>query len=138
MSISIMTKAAALVLAAGTFAGCARAEALDPAAKERLDDARAAADEALEAVSVVEARIAGLEDDLDDAARVSDRVDRVSERLWASLARLGKSLDDLRAGAGAAAASADAALARAEQAARDLAVLDNRYDYHLRRYHGGG
>ncbi len=138
MSISNMTRAAALVLAAGTFAGCARAPSLDPAAKERLDDARESAAEAVAAVDGLEERIAALEDDLDEASRVSERVDRVSERLWASLAKLRKSLDDVRSGTDDAAASADAALGRAEQAARDLAVLGNRYDYHLRRDHGGG
>ena len=138
MSISNMTRAAALVLAAGTFAGCARAPSLDPAAKERLDDAREAAAEAAAAVDDLEDRIAALEDDLDDAAGVKERVDRVAERLWGSLGKLRKSLDDVRSGASDAAATADAALSRAEQAARDLAVLGNRYDYHLRRYHGGG
>ncbi|HEX2196678.1 MAG TPA: hypothetical protein VHJ76_07105 [Actinomycetota bacterium] len=133
-----MTRAAALVLAAGTFAGCARAPSLDPAAKERLDDARESAAEAVAAVDDLEDRIAELEDDLDDAGRVSERVDRVTERLWDSLAKLRKSLDEAEAGASDASATAGAALGRAEQAARDLAVLGNRYDYHLRRYHGGG
>lgn len=138
MSIVTMRRAAALVLAAGSLAGCARAQALDPAAKERLDDARATADEALDAVAGLEARLEIAEADLEQAGRVSKRVDEVSERLWASLAKLRRSLDEVRAEAGDAGADADAALGRAEQAARDLALLENRYDYHLRRYHGGG
>lgn len=145
VSISTMRKAAALVLAAGTLAGCARAQALDPAEKERLDDARTAAAEAMEAVDDLELRIEDLEDDLEEATDVTERVDKVSqrvgkvsERLWTSLAKLRASLDEVRAGAADAGATASSALARAEQAARDLAVLGNRYDYHLRRYHGGG
>lgn len=138
MSISNMTRAAALVLAAGTFASCARAEALDPAARERLDEAKATAAEAVEAVDDLELRIEGLEADLAEASRLGDRVDNVSERLWGSLARLRKSLDDVRAGASEGTETAQAAAARAEEVARGLAVLANRYDYHLRRYHGGG
>lgn len=142
MSISIMRKAAAVVLAAGTFAGCARAQALDPAAQDRLDAARSDATEAMDAVEDLETRLEGLQDDLDEAAEASEeaseKVDKASERLWASLAKLRKTLEDARAGASDAAANADAALVRAEQAARDLAVLGSRYDSHLRRYHGGG
>jgi methyl-accepting chemotaxis protein len=92
----------------------------------------------MDAVDDLEVRLEGLEDDLDAAGKVGERVDKVSERLWASLGKLRKSLEEVRSGAGEAAANADAALVRAEQAARDLALLGNRYDYHLRRYHGGG
>jgi hypothetical protein len=136
--MATMRRAAALVLAAGAFAGCARAQAHDPAEKERLDDARSTPAEAMDAVDDLEARVEELEGDLAAADRVSERVDRVSERLWASLAKLRKSLDEARGAAGDAAANADAALGSAQQAARDLALLGNRYDYHLRRYHGGG
>lgn len=138
MSISIMTRAAALVLVAGAFAGCARAEALDPAAKERLDEANATAAEAVAAVDDLEARIEDLEDDLAAAERIGDRVDSVSERLGGTRSKNRTALDEDRSGGSDPAATADAAAGQASQAARDLDVLGNRYDYHLRRFHGGG
>jgi hypothetical protein len=74
----------------------------------------------------------------DARSRMVARLATLRERLWASISSVRTGLGDARSMSGAAAAEADDALARAGQVARDLSVLQQRYDYHLRRYHGGG
>jgi hypothetical protein len=49
---------------------------------------------------------------------------------------LRSALRDAEDDAAGALTDAGAAAARVEQVGRDLAVLTERYDYHLRRYHG--
>ena len=113
---------------------------------ESVDNARAAADSAIEQVEELTARIESLESELDDALNQAEKSDRaLAGRLDGARGRLDKALDRLRkstdAAAGAAetaAANSSSALAKAEEAARSLNVLQERYDYHLRRYHGGG
>jgi outer membrane murein-binding lipoprotein Lpp len=63
------------------------------------------------------------------------RFGRLGERLRTALDSLRASLAEVRSSAGAAAAESSDALARAEEVARDLAVLEQRYEVHMRRYH---
>ena len=116
---------------------------------ESVEDARAAADSALEQVDQLTARVESLATDLGvataalDEAEKSDRslaaqLDKAAARLDKALVRLRKRADAAGAAAESAAASSSSALAKAEAAARGLNVLQERYDYHLRRYHGGG
>ena len=108
-----------------------------------------AQDDAAEALSAVE----GLEEDLDEALseleearseanegadKVDKRLGYLSNRLKNAIDSLRASLADVRASASGAASEVDSALAKAEQAAKDLAVLESRFNYHLRRDHGGG
>jgi hypothetical protein len=113
---------------------------------EAGDDARVAADRALEQVDALEARVSDLEGALEAATegldrarafegRISKGLDALGDRLERSMARIKENLSDVRTSASEEAASA---LAQAQQVARDLEILEQRYDYHLRRYHGGG
>ena len=121
----------ALVIA---LPACARTEAPAPD-----DDAAAATAEALadldERVATLEADLASLETARE---RAGNRLRKLSGRLKGALDRLRDSLAEVRATAGTSGDNAAAALATANSAARDLEVLEERYDYHLRRYHGGG
>jgi outer membrane murein-binding lipoprotein Lpp len=128
--------AAAVIAVALLALACGRA----------TDEARAVADQALERIDGLEARVAELEDALDIARgrlkdardfedRVSRDIDSLGRRLVRSVANVRASITDVRAAASEGAAGA---LAEAQQVARDLAILEQRYDYHLRRYHGGG
>ena len=115
---------------------------------DSVDEARATADTALDQVEQLTERITSLERELSAAsgaladAEAGDRdlgrrLDKATDRLQKSLGRLRKSVDAAGEAAESAAADSGSALAQAQAAARDLAVLRERYDYHLRRYHGG-
>jgi chromosome segregation ATPase len=99
-----------------------------------------------EAVEALEARILELEaqvaDDLEaegsDRAKLEGRLDRLADKLERSLDRLREALGGVKSGSADARDAADSALATARSVASDLTVLEERYDYHLRRYHGGG
>jgi chromosome segregation ATPase len=108
------------------------------AAQEAQDVASAAADHAADLEKRMERVRVELEHAEDARSRMVARLATLRERLWASISSLRTGLGDARSMSGAAAAEADDALARAGQVARDLSVLQQRYDYHLRRYHGGG
>lgn len=114
-----------------------------------VEDARAAADSALERVEELTARVESLATDLGAATAALDEAEKSDRSLAAQLdntsARLDKAIERLRKRAGAAgaavesaAADSSSALAGVDAAARSLNVLQERYDYHLRRYHGGG
>lgn len=136
-SPSLLTRLVMLAVAvAGLLAACGEAG----------DDARVAADRALERVDSLEARVSDLEGALEAATeeldsgralerRLSRDLDELADRLEGSVARTKANLSDVRSSASEEASSA---LAQAQQVARDLEVLEERYDYHLRRYHGGG
>ncbi|MEA2453319.1 MAG: hypothetical protein QOG04_2029 [Actinomycetota bacterium] len=98
--------------------------------------------ETTQAISALEDRVADLEADLlaaeDGRTKLSDRIDSLGDKLAKSLDRLQESLAQVRSGSSEAADSAASALASAQAVASDLAVLEQRYEYHLRRYHGGG
>jgi chromosome segregation ATPase len=135
-----MALGVALALAAAVVAWGGRGESVRN---------REAADSALEQVGNLTSRVEALENELrasttalSRAERVerslADRLDRVTARLDKALGRVRKSTAAARAGAKSAAADSASALATAQDAARELNVLQERYDYPLRRYHGGG
>ncbi len=71
-------------------------------------------------------------------AKTADRLAGIKENLWDSLSRLRATLSNTQQGSKAARAAADAALGEAVTAARQLNVLEDRFEYHLRADHGGG
>lgn len=102
--------------------------------------------EMTEALTTLEDRITDLEAEIrsdleaqeDDGAKLGDRLDRLTARLERSLERLRDALGDAKDGSAEAQEAAASALSTARSVASDLSVLEERYDYHLRRYHGGG
>lgn len=133
------TRGPALVLLAGlALAACGRAQALDPAAQEEIEGARTVADRALEAVEGFEPRVALLERRVASQRRavqgLQDKASTASKDLGKALAAVEKRIAKLEESGDAAAEKAGAALAEAAKAARDLAVLMRRFDYHLRHH----
>ncbi len=114
-----------LIVAALLLVSCGDAERPAPAVPAALTDQ----------ISSLQERIDVLEA---DAARTGAQADKVADRLWGALARLRKEMKDTSGSSTEAAEAAQQALAEVRAAAGDLAVLTSRYDYHLRRYHGGG
>jgi hypothetical protein len=124
----------AIALLAGV--ACGRAEPLDAAAQQSVDEAEAAAAEALDLAERLEVRVAGVESDILEARRARRALQRdlgrEQRRLGDAVAKLRTALDDLRSESAAASEEGKSALAAATSAARDLAVLTRRFDYHLR------
>ena len=129
MTIFAMRLVAAAVTAAVLLPACGSGSGSDESLR-RADDALATAERSLEAVDDLKAEVSSLETRLDDARRkgaaLSSRLDKATQRLWDSLARIRTSASD-------AAGSASSALASAQSAAREIAVLTQRFDYHLRQ-----
>ena len=134
MTIFAMRLMAAALSVAVALPACGSGSGPDESLVRKADDAMAAAERSLEAVDELEAEITTLEGRLDDARRkgaaLSSRLDKASKRLWESLARVRSSVTD-------ASGSASSAVATAQSAARDIAVLTQRFDYHLRQTGGG-
>lgn len=124
-------------MALAVLAACSRGE-LDSSMQERLEEATSDATRALDKVSGLESRVDGLSSSLDDLRRDGTRFGADVEKLRESLSDLRSALRGVRSSSSSALSEASSALAVAQQAARDLAVLEQRYEYHLRRYHGGG
>ncbi|MEA2460674.1 MAG: hypothetical protein QOH90_851 [Actinomycetota bacterium] len=140
MTIRPMSRmAAALLLILPLTASCGIGRADDTAATERVEQAEREAARAVAAVSSLRARVGELEAALggadDAAAGVTRKLDDISGRLWASLKKVRAEIRTARSSASDEAASA---LAEAQQVARDLSVLKERFDYHLVHDHGGG
>jgi outer membrane murein-binding lipoprotein Lpp len=134
---STMQRVIGAVVACALVAGCGRGD-LDTLTRERLDDAATGATQALDEVDALESRVDALASSFADDSRDDDRIDEKVKKLRQTLRDLRASLKSVRSSAGSAASEAGSALAEAQELARDLAVLEQRYEYHLRRYHGGG
>lgn len=93
------------------------------------------------ALAALEDRIDELEDELSQAdsarERAQDDLKAFRKRFRSTLKDLRASLADVRSES-ATPAEVAAALSEARAVAADLEVLEERYNYHLRRYHGGG
>ncbi len=129
--------AVAVVLFALTLGACGDDDqAAAPASQE---DALAIAEEATEAVADLEQRADELAHDLDrmGAARrnLAEKFNRIHADLRDSIADLRGSLSDVTSDASSARESARQALAEIDSAMKRLAVLESRFDYHLRREH---
>jgi predicted nucleic acid-binding Zn-ribbon protein len=133
VTIFAMRLLAAAVTAAVVLPACGTGSGSDESLR-KADDALAAAERSLTAVDDLKEEVSALENRLDDARRkgaaLSSRLDKATQKLWDSLARVRTSVSD-------AAGSASSALASAQSAARDIAVLTQRFDYHLRQSGGG-
>jgi hypothetical protein len=147
VTIPGMKAALALVLVALVSMACGRAETGDSEdLRADADRARAEANEALEAVDLMRADLEALEDELADGVarlrrerdRTASKLERVGERLWAALSHIRDSMAGIRQGSAGAASEAASALDEARSAAKAIAILESRFDYHLRRDHGGG
>jgi hypothetical protein len=122
--------------------GCGRAEddlaAVRRAAQEaasQLGDLDTRVDELATAIQSTEVEVASSDREREHLAT---RLERTAKRLRGSVTRLRNAMGEAQASSSEASSAASTALARAEEIVRSLAVLQNRYDYHLRRYHGGG
>lgn len=150
MTIPTMTFVKAFLLVALVlFSGCAQ----DGGAPEgpgadliAATEAAESAAEAAKAVAVLEGRVAELEDELAAAEAGSDdavttmaaRMKKVRERMWSSIADLRASLISASSDADSAAGEAQRALGEVASALRQLNVLEDRFDYHVNKQHGGG
>jgi chromosome segregation ATPase len=137
-----MRRGAAAVAILAVLGACGDAEALDPAVERRIEQALERAEDAEKSVAGLERRIENLsarltaaEDARDELAAV---LDAKTSRLRRAIRDARAAIDGARGSADSAAHEASSALAEARKAARDLSVLGQRYDYHLKRYHGGG
>ena len=123
--------AAVAVAVAGLLSACGRG----------TDEARAAAARALDELSSLKERVSELEvaleqtsSDLDRArgaeTRFSKDLDAISARLDRSLEGIKSNLSEVRT---SASEGVSAAVAEARGLARDLEVLEERFNYHLRQ-----
>lgn len=133
MTIEAMARVLLLVFVALFVVGCATDE--EPVV-EGPDEATTAA------LAELEERVEELEGELSDAdtarERAQDDLKAFRERFRESLKNLRAALGEVRTSSSSASDEVAAALAEARAVAADLEVLEERYNYHLRRYHGGG
>lgn len=105
-------------------------------------DEAPATDPTAEAIAALEDRLGALEEGLAAAESADDEattdIERLSSRLSRALERLQGSIGKIRTRSATGADQAASALAAVSAAQRALDVLEERYEYHLRRYHGGG
>jgi hypothetical protein len=133
----------ALLVVATGLSACA-SESTGGHGASRAAAARADAGRALASVQRLHGQIARLRHRLTVAhatqAAVRKRLARLSGGLWGAVEKLKSSLHDVQSQVSAAAgaqSSASDALATAVQTSKDLSVLQQRFDYHL-RHSGGG
>jgi chromosome segregation ATPase len=140
VTIRTMVRATALILVALVLAACA------DEGSDAGDDGTAGRDarRALQAAERLETRVADLESDVEETLRRGDlkelkeNLGSLRQKLRGALADLRAALGDVKGRIGSASSAADSAMARAEKIARDLAVLQDRFNFHLKRDHGGG
>ena len=121
----------AVVAVAGVLSACGRA----------TDEARAAATRALDELSTLKERVTELEAALEETAaevHVARRIEtRFAKDLDALSARLDRSLDAIRSNLSevrnSSSEGVSTAVAGAQGVARDLEVLEERFNYHLRQ-----
>jgi hypothetical protein len=131
--------AGCLVLAA---AGCGREQIRDESARDTAGRALQAAADLGDRVATLEAAVAEARHSL-SAARTRARATAaemrsLERRLRESLDGIRTNLETARSTVASASEDAAAALDHAAQSVRDLSVLEKRFEYHLRIYHGGG
>jgi len=131
-----------LLLVTGAAVGWAvnvQLAATDGRTEALVDRSTASSDRALQVMTdrlaAVKKDVAALQKDND---RMGARLERVTDSLWASLKNVRGLMAEARAGSNEALAEVGSALERAESAARNLSVLEDRFEYHLRTDHGGG
>ena len=125
-----------LIIVLLALAGCGRGGAGDGAEAQEAAATQQQLDEATEAIEDLETELAELRDSVaaadERAGKTAARLDTISQRLWSSMARVRESVSEAKGMGADASAGASSALDQAAVAIRDLAVLENRFDYHLR------
>lgn len=128
--------AAATVLAVVGLAACGGGDA-----DGELEAAQQQSTEALEDIERLQGRLDELEAELEglgaDNDELAARLGDVNGRVKKSVGKLDTALTELEGSTTTAQSNADDALGVAAEAARDISILTNRLDYHLRN-HGGG
>lgn len=128
--------AAVVILASITLSACGSGEG-----DEALAAARQRAEDALQGLRELERRTGELEGELGDLRAEGDdltsRLDALAAKLKRRTERLEASIADAKSSASSAAGEAGDALNTAGEAAREISILTNRLNYHLRN-HGGG
>lgn len=136
MTIRPMYRCAAAGLVLIALVGCGRDGGGDAEAAENQAAAQRQLDEALEAVGLLEEQVTELQERVDEVEarddKTSKRMETISQRLWSSLAKVRESVSAAEGAGVDAASKASSALDQAAVAVRDLAVLEKRFDYHLR------
>lgn len=94
-------------------------------------------DHAAEQLSAFRERLGALEDALAAQTGQAKESRRAAARLDGALDALRRRLQRMAGSNAAARAAAADALSEVQAAARDVALLTERYDFHMRRYHGG-
>ena len=104
-----------------------------------LAEARAEMVAAIDEVRALARRVDELESERVTQERSRQRMAaRFKARIGDLAGRVGEALASVRESTDSAAASADSAVAQIGSIARDLSVLEERFDYHLRNSNGGG
>lgn len=124
-------------LAVSSLTACGRDENSD--ASSSTGESLAIAEEASQAVADLEERADELADDLDridgDRRALSKKLERIHNDLRDSIANLRASISDVESDASSARDSAQNALSEIQSALERLSVLENRFNYHLRKDH---
>ena len=127
--------AAVVILASFTLSACGSGEG-----DEALAAAQQRAEDALQGVRELEKRTGELETELGDLRSegndVTSRLDALAAKLNTKTEKLESSIADAKSSASSAAGEAGDALGTADEAAREISILTNRLNYHLRN-HGG-
>ena len=146
MTIRSMQRASGallLILAAAALFLSVWGRESSEAATEAAAEQAAQLAEAQAQIAALEERTQELEADLaETTAEASDddlafRMNLVTERLWKSLAKLRGAVAESRSSGNAAASDAASAAANAGAALRELTILENRFEYHLRQEGSG-
>ncbi|MDQ5815964.1 MAG: hypothetical protein M3516_06700 [Actinomycetota bacterium] len=134
----LTSRAIALVVSLAVLTACG-SDAGSGGGDAALAEARAETAAAIDEVRTLARRVDELE-----SKRLAE--ERSRQRMAAGLKtrigdlarRLGDALASVREATDSAAASADSAVAQIGSITRDLSVLEERFDYHLRNSNGGG
>jgi ABC-type transporter Mla subunit MlaD len=128
--------AAVVVISSVALSACGTGDS-----DEVLAAARRESRDALEQIRELEKRTAELTDELGALRRGGDdleaRLESLAKKLDGKADRLQAGIANAKSSASSASATAADALGGASEAAREISVLTNRLNYHLRN-HGGG
>lgn len=142
MTIPSMVRAAALmVVIVALFVACGD-DGETRAADERVTDVIRQAEDTAATVDALTSTVEDLEAELDDLRSegedASAALKALRKKLNGALADLRTSLKDAKGKGDAAQASAASAASRAAEIARELTILEDRFNFHLKSDHKGG
>jgi chromosome segregation ATPase len=126
---------AVVILASFTLSACGSG-----GGDEALAAAQQRAEDALQGLGELERRTAELESELDDLRAegqdVKSRLESLARKLNTKTEKLATSIAEASSSASSAAGEASDALGTASEAAREISILTNRLNYHLRNSGG--